>query len=650
MKYRLTNIVLLCVMLLAGIQPILNAQDQPDLRDRAERYFKEFQYAKSAAIYLQLADIEKPYLHDMENLATCYAKMNRYDEAEIWFARVVLHPKSDPSNMIKYGRILKANAHYLTAKEAFQQYNKKTGKANLVQNDIAGCDSALVWMSHPTNFTLKNESDINTERAEFFVMPLANDSSVYFIGEPSNEAKTEKYGWTGNSYLRIFSAKRLSNDSLVHPVLADLKLNKSIFHVGPIISNKAGDIFFITHTYSGNNSKRTIVNHHTYHDFSMELYIQSKVYGVLKDPVPFAYNDIKKYSVGHAALSKDEKILYFVSDMPGGYGGTDIWFCELQKDGSWGKCVNAGSVINTPENEFFPFIAPDGSLYYSSDGLPGMGGLDVFIAHGERDKWSKPVNLRYPLNSPADDFAYWVNESSMSGFVSSNRKNGKGNDDIYSFVFKKPKALLILAGTTFDKKTMKSVPDASVTLYDGNNNIVAQQQTKADGGFAFELNKTMQYHLQGTKFSYYPDTASVNGKITGKDTIQVNLNLDPLFVKGKIFRLKNILYDFNKANIRPDAEIILNELVQIMHENPTLKIELGSHTDSRGTAEYNQDLSQRRAQSVVDYLVSKGIARTRMTAKGYGESRLLNRCSDGVDCSEEEHQANRRTEFTVLEY
>jgi len=636
-------------MILSGLNILsLHAQDQPDVRDRANRLYKEFQYARAAGIYADLADVDKPYLKDMENLANCYAKMNQYEDAEIWYARVVQHRRSNPENLIKYGRILKANAKYIKAKEIFQQYIKRTGKPLPVINDIAGCDSAMVWMSKLPYYRIKNQAAINTERAEFYVWPMKEDKSVFFMAEPALNNKTLKYGWTGSSFLKIFKANSISGDSIAKPVLAKLDVNEAQYHVGPVITNKAGDIMFITHTYSGKETKKTKIDGRTYFDHSMELFIQSKVYGLFKDPVPFIHNNVKKYSVGHAALSVDEKTLYFVSDMPGGFGGTDIWFCTLQKNGTWGKFANAGKTINSPGNEFFPFIAPDGMLYFSSDGWPGMGGLDVFSSKGDKNKWTKPVNLKYPLNSPGDDFALYTDNQLQSGYISSNRINGKGNDDIYAFRYEKSKKISVLSGKTIDKKSLKPLPGSAVILYDGNNNIVAQQQTDANAEFSFEINNTQAYKLQGSKFSYFPDTITISAQ--QKDTIFALLHLDPLFVKGKVFQLRNILYDFDKANIRADAAVILNELVQIMHENPTLKIELGSHTDSRGTVEYNRDLSQRRAQSVVDYLVTRGIARNRMVAKGYGESKLINRCADGVECSDEEHQANRRTEFTVLEY
>ena len=440
----------------------------------------------------------------------------------------------------------------------------------------------------------------------------------------------------------------MANDSLSKPVLANGGMNDANYHVGPIISNKTNDLFYITQTYTGKDNEKTKSDGHSYFYQRLELFTQSKVSGVFKKPIPFIHNNIKKYSVGHAALSVDENVLYFISDMPGGYGGTDIWFCLMQKNGKWGKFFNAGKEINSSQNEFFPFIAQDGTLYFSSDGWPGMGGLDVYSAKGEKNIWSKPVNLRYPLNSPGDDFALYTDNKLLSGYISSNRENGKGNDDIYSFSFKKSQKLSKLTGKTVDKKSNTILSGVTVVLLDVNNNIVAQKQSAPDGRFSFDIDKTVSYKLLGSKSSMLHDTISVLAH--DNDSIEASLQLDPLFVKGKIFKLKNILYDFNKASIQVVATIILNDLVRILHENPTLKIELGSHTDSRGTVEYNTNLSQQRAQSVVDYLVSRGIERSRLVAKGYGESQLINRCVDGVECSNEEHQQNRRTEFKVLEY
>jgi len=332
---------------------------------------------------------------------------------------------------------------------------------------------------------------------------------------------------------------------------------------------------------------------------------------------------------------------------------TDIWFCKRQSDGQWGTPENAGSGVNSTGNEMFPNIAPDGTLYFSSDGLLGMGGLDIYQSTGSENRWSTPQNMRYPINSARDDFAL-VNvvddEETVGGYLSSNRKGGVGADDIYAFALEKPKIIIVLQGTTSNKQTGERLA-ADVTLFDGSKEIVARTQSRENGTFEFVLDRDFDYHIFATKAGYHPDSAAVSTVgITKSDTLHVALLLDPKFTVDQRIELENIYYDFDKHNIRPDAAAILDELVRTLRDNPTLKIELSSHTDSRGSDAYNLALSQRRAQAAVDYLVTRGIERDRMVAKGYGETRLVNDCGNGVPCSREQHQANRRTEVTVLGY
>ncbi|MFC7526906.1 OmpA family protein [Parapedobacter sp. GCM10030251] len=258
------------------------------------------------------------------------------------------------------------------------------------------------------------------------------------------------------------------------------------------------------------------------------------------------------------------------------------------------------------------------------------------------------------MNSPGDDFAYittYEGDEGIAGYLSSNRTGGKGSDDIYSFTYEKPRIVIILQGTASDKNTKDRLADVSVTLYDGKREIVARKRTDGSGTFEFVLDRDRQYTVLGQKEKYHGDSARVStAGITMSDTLEVALLLEPIFEVGRTFELENIYYDFDKHNIRPDAAAVLDELVRTLRDNPTLRIELSSHTDSRGSDAYNMALSQRRAQSAVDYLVSRGIARERMVARGYGETRLVNGCGNGVPCSREDHQANRRTEVTVLEY
>ncbi len=642
-----TGLVLLAGLLTIGLG---FAQEQPSLRDRADELYRKYEYANAASLYLELADTKRPRLSDLERLAFCYEQMKDYESAENWYARVVATDSRLPEHLIRYGEVLKTNGKYAEAKHQLESYAAQTGNGDRVAIQLAGCDSAIVWMANPTAHRILNEETVNTPRSEFSVFPMGD--RVYYAGEPGDDAFKNVYGWTGNAFLRIYTSGYGSSSRLSSPAFADAGLNDATYHVGPVSVSPTGE-YYVTRTHVGREGQVVRENGRRYRTNTLELFIYKEgSNGWVAEP--FAYNHVKEYSVGHATLSNDGNTLYFISDMPGGHGGTDIWYCRKQGDGTWGTPENAGPVINSSSDEMFPNIAPDGTLYYSSDGFAGMGGLDVFRTEGKESSWSQPVSLGYPVNSAGDDFAYVMsseNEEGYRGFLSSNRKGGKGGDDIYSFAYENPKIIIILKGTTSDKATGERLPATAVTLYDGVREIVAKKSSSEAGTFEFVLDRNQAYTVLGQKAGYHADSARVSTHgITKSDTLEVALLLEPIFQVGQTFELENIYYDFDKHNIRPDAAAILDELVRTLRDNPTLKIELSSHTDSRGSHAYNESLSQRRAQSAVDYLVSRGIARDRMVAKGYGETKLVNRCADGVPCSRDEHQANRRTEVTVLEY
>lgn len=624
-------------------------QEQSGLRDRADRLYLEYQYAKAAPIYLKLVEDKKATLQDRERLADSYYKMNSYREAETSYAELVKHKDSGVENLLVYAKVLKQNSCYVEAKKVFLDYVEKAGESSAVANEIAGCDSALLWMANPTFHILVNEEGVNTERSEFSAYPIGK--KIYFASE--SNLSEGRYGWTGNPYLNLFTVDGSGDGVLEGPVLSE-EINKGGYHVGPISSDREGNTLYVTRTYPVDNGQIDKHGNRKYLTNRLGLIVHHKNDRGEWRQESFGYNNIGEYSVGHATLSPEGGILYFVSDMPGGVGGTDIWYSEKQRDGSWGPPVNAGPIINTPQDELFPNIAEDGTLYYSSNGLPGMGGLDIFSSRGSKGQWSKAQNLKYPVNSAGDDFAFITNEitqGGMSGYLSSNRAGGKGGDDIYSFSYKEPKIVLVLKGIAHNKDTRELLAEVSLSLYGEDRQLMAKKRSDHDGTVLFELDREVDYKLVGEKYNYFGDSAVFSTKgIVKSDTLFVSLYLEPIFVAGKTYTLENIHYDFDKHNIRKDAAEILDGLLKTLSENPTLKIELASHTDSRGSDSYNKALSQRRAQAAVDYLVSRGIARDRMVAMGYGETRLLNKCANGVVCSEEAHQANRRTEFTVLEF
>jgi len=634
-----------------AVAPALS-QEQPGLRERADELYRNYEYANAAVLYNKLADSKQPKLADLERLARCYVQMKDYEAAENWYARVVTMKGNEAENLIRYGEVLKMNAKYAEAKKQLAAYADKTNDRDRVAIQLSGCDSALIWMADPTVHKLRNE-ELNTSLSEFSVFPVGD--KVYYTGEPDGHMRgVGTYGWTGNSFLRVYTADRAANNGLSNAVIAVEGINNAPYHIGPVAADASGTTLYVTRTYAGKDGNVAREERQKYLTNKLELYVYTRGENGAWQSEPFAHNNVGEYSLGHATLSADGNTLYFVSDMPGGQGGTDIWYSERQADGNWSTPVNAGETVNSAGNELFPNVGPDNRLYYSSDGFAGMGGVDVFESIGSKQQWTLPRNLRFPVNSPGDDFAYLLTydgEEGIAGYLSSNRKGGKGSDDIYSFTYEKLKIVIALQGTTSDKQTDERLGDASVTLYDGNREIVAKRSSDDAGVFEFALDRGKSYTVLAQKEKYHADSVNVNTMgITKSDTLAVALRLEPLFEVGKSFVLENIHYDFDKHNIRSDAAAILDELVRTLRDNPTLKIELSSHTDSRGSDAYNMALSQRRAQAAVDYLVGRGIARHRVVAKGYGETRLVNDCSDGTPCSSEQHQANRRTEVTVLEY
>ena len=372
------------------------------------------------------------------------------------------------------------------------------------------------------------------------------------------------------------------------------------------------------------------------------------------EPLPF---NNAAYSCGHPSVNKDGTKLYFISDMPGTIGGTDIFVVDILPNGTYGIPRNLGKKVNTLGKEMFPHIDKEDILYFSSDSRKdGMGGLDVYAVKIYPKAISDALHLGPPVNSEQDDFAYILKNDTHEGYFSSNRPGGKGDDDIYHFTSSPPLKIECkqwLNGVTKNKKTGEVLPNAVVVLFDDKDNEVGSTTSDANGVFKLEMVCDKNYKVVAAKEKFEKDSHSFTTEENPDEIVNVTLNLQPMpevvkVRKKVIVNINPIYFDFDKANIRPDAKVELDKVVAIMNKYPDLKIEAGSHTDSRGPAEYNQILSERRAKSTVDYIISKGIDASRLTAVGYGETQLTNHCDGTVKCTEEEHQQNRRTEFVIL--
>lgn len=628
---------------------VVSAQEQMGTRERAYAMYLSGEYANAIDYYAQI--YQKTTLKPDEVLAVArsYRGINEYAQANGWYANYLTNV-DDNQVRLEYARVLKAQAKYREARAEYNLLKQTDIYTPSVERELKGIDSAEYWMKHPTTHILKNEEEVNTDLSEFGVWPM--EDAVIYTGEPSILSKN-KSGKTGKAYLKVYAAS-IDQDqiTLKYPNIMDELFNDAKYHVGPVVSNKDKSVLYVTRTNPASAYESVKTEGLKFRKKNLELIVYTKQ-GDYWEAEPFAYNNLKEFSLGHAALSEDEKTLYYASDMPGGMGGVDIWKSTRMDDGSWGVPVNLGPEVNTEGDEMFPSIYQD-TLYFSSDGHLGMGGLDIYRTVIEKGRYSKVQNMKYPINSSADDFAFVLredNEEFQFGYLSSDREGGKGGDDIYSFAFKKPKYIATLIAKAYDKETNQLLDNVDLQIIADNADKTQENHLMAKGEWEQELMKNRSYVLSANKAGYMGDVANITvGAVTKDTTLIVNFKLQPIHTKGISFVLEDIFYDFDKSDIRPDAALVLDKLVKVMEDNPTLRIELSSHTDSRGSDAYNLKLSDRRAKSAVDYLISKGIAKDRMVAKGYGETRLVNGCANGVECTEEQHQMNRRTEIEVLDY
>jgi len=621
-----------------------------------------YNYAQALEYYKAYFALNTPSVEHMREVAESYFKINDTKNAELWLAKVVNSGLNNKEDMLNYAHLLRGNGKYDEAILYYEQY-ASLELSNVLEAErwIFASRSAKKWMETPSYYKVENAEVFNSEYADFGLMPLGEGFILTSDRKTQDLSikSTDIYGWTGKPFLKLF---HFSNVDLENNK-ANIQFLESVnndYHNGPSSFNAINNKIYFTRTKlvrirksPMNTDPTSWIDYAPKNDYvsRLEIYSVSKNEGSWTDMKPFEFNKSDEYSVGHPAFSPCGKIMYFASDMPGGYGGTDIYYTTLNTDGSWNKPQNAGNIINTEGNEVFPYVAEDGSFYFSSNGHIGMGGLDIFMATGAKNIWAMPINMQYPINSNKDDFSIVFIKDNKKGYFASNRDGGKGDDDIYTFELLPPTNITVLAITKEknSKNDLFFLPHVPIKIQTVSGTEI-QLNTDENGKLFLtkDCNETLSFLAK--KEGYFPSNATLTTLCkTYNDTMIVELILDKYFV-GKTFTIKNIFYDFDKWHIRNDAKPDLDHIVQILIENPQINIELGSHTDSRGTNRYNERLSQRRAESAVNYIISRGIEKSRITAKGYGESQLINHCIDGVSCSEEEHQMNRRTEFKIISF
>lgn len=600
-----------------------------------------------------------PLPETARGLAQAYSKVRNFEQAEEWYTRLDRDGALSDEDLIPYAEALIANSNYSEAASVLTRLDSAhtDPELELIWKTALGGKS---FLNKSSESAIAPIAEVNSSFAEFG--PMVSDDSVLFFTsdrlvpkknariDPNNALKSNVYGWTGNGFLKMYELEWDSKEKSVRDTPMLVESLESDLHVGPLYE-KGGNLF-LTLTQAQKYKKSENGSARDYTLFP-ELYFALDSGDVSLDSFsPLPFNAPFSYAVSDPFYDPSSSRLYFSSDMPGGSGKADLYYSEW-KDGAWSTPVNLGLMINTKGDERTPYVDKNGTLYFSSSGHAGLGGLDVFRASFENGEYTVPENLGSPINSNRDDFGLSLLPGSTSEAVfSSDRKGGKGLDDIYFaelFVQKE----LVVKGDVIDKDTGLKLADAVVTLHNDQGHLMNTYVSEDDGSYRFKIDFDQEINLEATKTGYLtgrvgdiliPTAAQIQDSV-----IIRNIYLEQITV-GKTYTLENIYYDFDKWDIREDAKPELDNLIQILKDNPTIKIELYSHTDSRGTNQYNLKLSDKRAKAVIAYLAESGINENRLKGIGYGEEKLLNGCGNTERCTEEQHQVNRRTEFKIVEY
>lgn len=651
MNYKKISLYILTAALL-GISPTALAQSSSSGLQKANKHYSNKKYALALEQYMQVVGSNEADLKTAQRIADSYRQLQRTQEAENWYAKVVDMPGREPVTLYYYAEMLRSNGKYEEAKAQYNRWAAEQPEMSERANKlVASADFAINAAKARPMATITEIVSLNTGKYSEFA-PKALEGGIIFTSDRGMGASTAVYGLTGRPYLQLFTSQPNGTESWSAPEIVQ-ELSGAEVHNSSASATK--DNLTIYYTRSKRHSSDDGINSDPTQwtkpvkgkgGNNIEIFSAERVGGSWTNVKPFAYNKADEYSVGHPALSADGNTMYFVSDMAGGLGDTDIYFSIRQADGSWGTPVNAGSVINTAGKESYPYVDDNGVLYFSSNGHAGMGGLDIFAAEGQQGSWTTVKNMGQPVNSPKNDFGIMFTEAGKKGLLSSNRNSTNGTDDIFSFnLLTRP----VLVSINATDKSGTAIGDVKIDLRQKDTNKLGEGLTGKNGRYYLNGRVDDEYELRASKEGYQDQVIQIAVPESATDTLNVALSFEEVEVETDYSTaIQNIYFDTDKWNIKKASAAELDKLVALLKENKGLRVEIGSHTDSRQTRKYNQNLSNKRARSVVNYLTSRGIERSRLSSKGFGESRLLNKCKDGVKCSAEEHQLNRRTEFEII--
>ena len=624
-----------------------NVLGQINTEKSADKKYDQYAYINAIRTYERIAAKGYKSVEMFQKLGNSYYFNAELEKAAKWYDELFSMTQDvDPEYYYRYAQTLKATGQYAKADEMLLKFSQKSGNDSRAKLFAQNRNYLDEIKANSGRYKIQ-DAGINTKYSEYggafygnkLVFTSARDTGFLF---------QRKHKWSNQYFTKIYSSEMTSDSTLGTPKMFAKNIKIPFHEASPVFTKDGQTMYFTQNNYlkgkKGKNSEKVTL---------LKIYkaklIDNKWSNV--EELPF---DSNNYSVAHPALSLDEKTLYFASDMPGTLGQSDIFKCKIDEDGSFGIPENLGTKINTEGRETFPFVSENNELYFASDGHPGLGGLDIFYSKIENGDFSKVKNIGENANSPDDDFGFVINTKTKRGFLTSNREGGKGSDDIYQFLeTRQLNCEQKLSGVVTDLETGAIIINAKISLFNNSFKVLKTSTSDKNGYFYFDVDCDTNYYIRAEQTDY--NTIEKRIEIpnnSGKTEVSIQLDKNIKEVKNgddlaKTFGIKIIYFDLDKSNIREDAALELEKILDVLLENPTIKINIRSHTDSRASFEYNDQLSEKRAQSTMAWLVNNGIVASRLTAKGYGERELVNKCADNVPCTEEEHQANRRSEFII---
>ena len=627
----------------------------------AAKLFDNYAYFDAIQQYERVASKEYKSVALFQRLGDAYYFNSELEKAAKWYKKLFqLNEPVAAEYYYRYAQALKAIKNYAKADSVLTQFSAMN-TADLRAGIYTRHKDYLKEIEKNSGRFILRTVSINSKLSDYGPS-FYGDNIVFATNRDSLGTMRFTDAWTNKSFTTLYSAPVLISGDTGEAKPFKGKVQTRFHESTPVFSKDMKTMYFTRNNF--NNGK---LQTDDYGRILLKIYKSRFKDGKWEDAAEVSF-DSNQYSTAHPALSADGKTLYFASNMPGTRGDSDIYKVEIKENGTFGAPENLGPAINTEGRETFPFVHGD-RLYFASDGHQGLGGLDIFAAKMEEDGTYKEVlNIGEPVNSPMDDFGFIINET-KKGFFTSNRKGGMGSDDIYGFEEIRElefECRQLLAGVVTDEKTGAVFVNSKVSLYDSQRNLMAMGTTDSAGLYSFKVDCGKTYFVLAEKEEYQPREVTITIPEESGETHLPIAQARPEPVPqpalpepesklkvgddlAKTFGIQQIYFDLGKYNIRPDAAVQLEKIISFMKEYPTAKIDIRSHTDCRASDKYNDTLSENRAKSIREYLVRKGIDPFRLTGRGYGERQLVNKCADGVKCTEEEHQQNRRSEFIIVE-